>query len=146
MQLRYIEGGRSEDSPELLAIAVPKGTRTLEDELSSIDEALDGALQRALATGDITGRLTDEVLIYGSDRGPARVLLLGIGPASQVTREVIRRFAGRAVRVAERLRLKQLTLSLDGLGNIPDEDRAQSATEGAALEMFAGSAGGNGCV
>ena len=136
MQLRYIEGGRSEDSPELLAIAVPKGTRTLEDELSSIDEALDGALQRALATGDITGRLTDEVLIYGSDRGPARVLLLGIGPASQVTREVIRRFAGRAVRVAERLRLKQLTLSLDGLGNIPDEDRAQSATEGAALAAW----------
>ena len=82
MQLRYIEGGRSEDSPELLAIAVPKGTRTLEDELSSIDEALDGALQRALATGDITGRLTDEVLIYGSDRGPARVLLLGIGPGT----------------------------------------------------------------
>ena len=132
MQLRYIEGGISAGRTDLLAIAVARGTRTLDGELGSIDEALGGVLRRALTTGDMRGRLMDEVLIYGPDEGPERVLLLGIGEASEVTREVIRRFAGRAVRAAERLRLKQLTLSLDGLGNIADEERAQAATEGAA--------------
>ncbi|SVB70749.1 uncharacterized protein METZ01_LOCUS223603, partial [marine metagenome] len=136
MQLRYIEGGISAGRTDLLAIAVARGTRTLEGELGSIDEALGGVLRRALTTGDMRGRLMDEVLIYGPDEGPERVLLLGIGEASEVTREVIRRFAGRAVRAAERLRLKQLTLSLDGLGNIADEERAQAATEGAALAAW----------
>ena len=136
MQLRYIEGGISAGRTDLLAIAVARGTRTLDGELGSIDEALGGVLRRALTTGDMRGRLMDEVLIYGPDEGPERVLLLGIGEASEVTREVIRRFAGRAVRAAERLRLKQLTLSLDGLGNIADEERAQAATEGAALAAW----------
>ena len=136
MQLRYIAGGISAGRTDLLAIAVARGTRTLDGELGSIDEALGGVLRRALTTGDMRGRLMDEVLIYGPDEGPERVLLLGIGEASEVTREVIRRFAGRAVRAAERLRLKQLTLSLDGLGNIADEERAQAATEGAALAAW----------
>jgi leucyl aminopeptidase len=49
---------------------------------------------------------------------------------------VVRRFAGRAVRAAERLRLTSLTISLDALTGVADEARAQAAAEGASLAAW----------
>jgi leucyl aminopeptidase len=44
--------------------------------------------------------------------------------------------AGRAVRAAEKLGIGSLTVSLDGLGDLGDEAKAQAAAEGAALAAW----------
>ncbi len=136
MQLRYLDADPAQHETELLAIAVVQGSTTAKRGLASLDEAVSGAVSRAMKLGDMRGRVSDEVLLYGGKTGPRRVLLLGVGPAEALTPEVVRRMAGRAVRAAERLRLSSLTLSLDALPGMPDELRAQSAAEGASLAAW----------
>jgi leucyl aminopeptidase len=64
----------------LLAIALRKG-RDLPAELSAIDEALGGALRRALEGGDFRGQRDETLHLTGPADGPRRVLLLGMGDA-----------------------------------------------------------------
>ncbi len=136
MQLRYVRAKPATHGTELLALAVVQGTKKLAGSLASLDKALGGSVSRALAVGDMRGKAADEVMLYGGKTGPKRVLLLGVGKASDVTPEVVRRMAARAVRAAENLRLGRLSVSLDGLPGVPAEARAQAAAEGAALAAW----------
>lgn len=136
MQLRYLKAGPTEHATDLLAVGVTQGTTAATGALAKLDRSLGGAVTRALASGDMRGKLTDEVLLYGGASGPKRVLLLGIGKAEELTPEVVRRIAGRAVRAAEKLRIEAISISLDGLSGVSAELRAQAAAEGAALAAW----------
>jgi leucyl aminopeptidase len=136
VQLRYLQADAAKHETELLAVAIVAGSTSGKRGLGAIDKALGGAVTRAMKLGDMRGNAADEVLLYGGATGPKRVLLLGVGAADGLTPEVVRRFAGRAVRAAERLRLTSLTVSLDALPGVPDEDRAQAAAEGASLAAW----------
>ena len=136
MQLRYVDSDALSHATPLLAVAVVKGTVEVEGLLALLDEALKGAVGRVLASGDMKGRAKDELVLYGIESGPERVLLLGMGAADEVDGESVRRFAARAVRVAERLGITSLSLSLDGLQRVDDDTAAQAAAEGAALAAW----------
>jgi leucyl aminopeptidase len=136
MQLRYLQADAAKHETELLAVAVVQGSTSAKRGLAGLDKALGGAISRAMELGDMRGHAADEVLVYGRATGPKRVLLLGVGPAGKLTTEGVRRFAGRAVRAAERLRLTSLTVSLDALPGVADEARAQAAAEGASLAAW----------
>jgi leucyl aminopeptidase len=136
MQLRYLQADAAKHETELLAVPVVRGATSAKRGLGTIDRALGGAMTRAMQLGDMRGHCSDEVLLYGGATGPKRVLLLGVGTVGRLTPEVVRRFAGRAVRAAERLRLRSLTVSLDALPSVPDETRAQAAAEGASLAAW----------
>jgi len=136
VQLRYLQADAAKHETELLAVAVVQGATSARRGLAALDDALRGAVDRAMQLGDMRGNCADEVLLYGAAAGPKRVLLLGVGTVDRLNPEVVRRFAGRAVRAAERLRLTSLTVSLDGLPGVPDEARAQAAAEGASLAAW----------
>jgi leucyl aminopeptidase len=136
MQVRYVEADTAAHATELLAVAVTRGAAATAGHLAPLDAALGGAVGRALEAGDMSGRREDEILLYGEGSGPKRVLLLGIGKAEELTSEIVRRMAGRAVRAAEKLRIEQLSILLDGLEAIGDERRAQAAAEGASLAAW----------
>jgi len=89
-----------------------------------------------MASGDFKGRPGDETVAYGGGEGPQRVVLLGLGEAAKVDAEKVRRYAGRAVRAAERLGVTDVALWVDGAGQIGDADLAQAAAEGAALAAW----------
>ena len=136
MQLRYVDSDLLSHATPLLAVGVSEGTVDAEGSLGRLDKALKGALGRALGSGDMKGSPKDEVVLYGGELGPERVLLLGIGAAHEVDGEAVRRFGARAVRVAERLGITSLSLSLDGLAQVDDDIAAQAAAEGAALAAW----------
>lgn len=136
MQLRYVDSDPLSHATPLLAVGIVKGAVDAEGSLGQLDEVLKGALRRALGSSDMRGRSKDEVVLYGTEVGPERVLLLGIGAADEVDGEAVRRFGARAVRVAERLGITSLSLSLDGLGQVDDDTAAQAAAEGAALAAW----------
>jgi len=136
MQLRYLNADPATHAVELLAVCVTQGTKVPGGALRALDAALSGAVSRALASGDMRGKAADEVLLYGGESGPKRVLLLGVGDARDLTPEIVRRMAGRAVRAAEKLRVESVAIVLDGLATVADETRAQAAAEGAALAAW----------
>ena len=62
-----------------------------------------GGLSAAWQLGDVrSGAGAGALIISSNADGPSRVLLLGVGPAADFDAEAARRFAGRAVREAER--------------------------------------------
>jgi leucyl aminopeptidase len=136
MQLSFIDAAPSAHSTPLLAVAMTEGSDASAASLAALDSAMDGAVGQAVSAGDMTGRKGDEVVLYGPDGGPARVVLLGMGKGDAIDAESVRRMAGRAVRTAERLRLDALTILLDGLEDVGAEVAAQAAAEGAGLAAW----------
>jgi leucyl aminopeptidase len=136
MQLRFIDSETASLDTPLLAIGVTQGTAEPVGTLAALDAALNGAIGRVLASGDMRGRAGDETVLYGPDGGPQRIVLLGLGKPGDLDAERVRRMAGRAVRAAERLRLERVSIELDGLEGVPDGVAAQSAAEGAGLAAW----------
>lgn len=136
MQLRYVDADPRAHSTELLAVAVVQGTTTPEGLLAELDDAVGGAIARALSAGDMRGRSSDDLVLFGGDSGPKRMVLVGLGKAEEVDGEAVRRMAGKAVRVAERLGLDAVAIALDGIDGVEEEVRAQAAAEGAALASW----------
>src|SRR5690606_18148515 len=100
------------------------------------DQRLGGRLARALQEGDFRGGEEDGLLLYGGTKGPHRVVVLGMGREAEVTAETFRRFAGRAVRQAETLRLTALALRVELVGGLEAGRVVQSVAEGAALAAW----------
>ncbi|HSG08164.1 MAG TPA: leucyl aminopeptidase [Longimicrobiales bacterium] len=123
------------DTP-LLAVGVAEGASAAEGFLARLDHALGGAVARVMAAGDLKGKPKDEVVLYGAEAGPARVVLLGVGTTEAITGEQLRRLAGRAVRTAERLGLESLALHLDGHGQVHGSELGQACAEGAVLAAW----------
>jgi leucyl aminopeptidase len=83
-------------------------------EARSIDAASGGRLQRLLTAGDFTGRAGDTLLLTDlTGLGATRVLLVGVGSRSQLTRRSWRRAWGSAVAALGRTRIASAAVALD---------------------------------
>ena len=134
MVVRYIDVETLKHETPMLAVGVFEGTETPAGWLEIIDRAFGGAILRVLSSGDFRGKSREELVLYGPENtGLKRLLLLGLGQPDKLDSESVRRTAGRAVRVAERMRLESLSISLDAFSNIDATSIAQAAAEGAVL-------------
>lgn len=137
MQLRYLDvSPAAEHETPLLAVAITPETDQTASWFVTLDSACAGAMSAALSAGDMRGKSGDSVILYGGDAGPKRIVLIGVGAASEIDAEGVRRFAGRAVRTAEQLRLEHVSILLRGLEHIGAEVVAQGAAEGAGLAAW----------
>src|SRR5690606_4394059 len=82
--------------------------------VAKVDRRYDGAISRVLESGDFAGRKGDALIIYppNPECGIRRVLLIGAGKREDHTVERLRRAAGRAVRVAEKMAITELAISV----------------------------------
>ncbi|HTS89592.1 MAG TPA: leucyl aminopeptidase [Gemmatimonadales bacterium] len=113
----------------LLAIGVPAGS--LPASLAPLDNQTGGALGRLYSSGDFTGKKDEQALLHPG--GPAaRVLLLGLGPAAEVGRTIVRRAAAVAAKRARALGLPSLSFFLapEGWGSLSARDAGQVIAEG----------------
>lgn len=136
MQVRFLATDALEHDTPLLAVGVPEGTAQPDGLLAGVDDATDGGVRRALEAGDLTGRARDEIVLYGSEGGPARFVLLGTGKREEFDAEQARRFAARAVRVAERVGQERLSIWLEASDPAAATDLGQAAAEGATLAAW----------
>jgi leucyl aminopeptidase len=92
------DGDLGDDAPEALAVT---------------DKALEGAL-RAAATQEGFKAKTDQTLVLNSlgKLPDERVVLLGLGARARFTPEVLRLAAGRAAKLAQKLKLGELSIVL----------------------------------
>ena len=135
MQLRFVDTDAATYETPLLAVPVVKGSDGSTGVLADVNERLGGTVSRLLASGEMRGAESDEVVLYG-EAGPSRVVLLGVGDAGSLDAEKVRRFAARAVRVAEKVRVTGVAVVLDGLTGVDDEAAAQAAAEGLGLAAW----------
>ena len=137
MVVRYIDVETLKHETPMLAVGVFEGTETLSGWLEIIDGALGGVILRVLSSGDFRGKSGEELVLYGPENtGLKRLLLIGLGQPDKFDSESVRRAAGRAVRVAERMRLGSLSISLDAFSDFDTASTAQAAAEGAVLAAW----------
>ena len=95
----------------------------------------DASLERAIASGDYKGKKDEALLVYGAPPGKAeRILLVGIGKATEITRSSIRRGAAIAAKRARSLETKTFTIAVakEARGGLGAAEIVQVAIEGAA--------------
>lgn len=118
----------------LLAIAIGQlSSPKVPSSLSRLDREAKGELARLLASGDFTGALDETSLIYPT-KGPRRVLLVGLGVMTEITRGAIRRAAAVAGRAALKLGTESMTFHLahKTLDGVPPAAVGQVIVEGVA--------------
>jgi leucyl aminopeptidase len=100
----------------LLAVLVGTLDDKLPTSLLSLDELLAETLSRSVAQRDFTGARDSTQLFY-APRGPRRVLLVGMGKLTEITRGAVRRAAAIAAR-------KAIALGVDSIAlHVPHEFR-----------------------
>jgi leucyl aminopeptidase len=99
---------------ELLVLHVFERDRETTGFVSKVDRLFGGAIARILQGTDFSGRANDSLVIYPPDPdvGIRRVLLVGAGKREDYTVERLRRAVGTAVRVAERMAISDLAVSV----------------------------------
>jgi leucyl aminopeptidase len=100
--------------------------------LQSADKKLKGLLQKTAVQEGFKGKSEQLFCLNTTGRvAPARVLLLGLGARTKFNAEVLRMAAGRAVKAANKMRVKNVIFALPTVREI---DQAVRATvEGFAL-------------
>lgn len=121
----------------LLALLLFEEVVELDEVLAATDRLTGGRLKRAVDRGDMRGKKEEVLLLFPEDAsGPERILLVGAGKSDELDAEVLRRVAGRAVRVAEGLRLEKLSFWLDASIPLSAALAVQAVTEGMALAAW----------
>ena len=116
----------------LLAIALAEGARPAS--LQAVDASSGGALSRPFTSGDFKGRRDETTLLYPATGKAQRVLLIGMGKATDLSRGSVRRAAGVAAKRARALGATKFTfvVAQEAAQGIAAADLAQAASEGAA--------------
>src|SRR3989442_6167698 len=86
-----------EIDPPLLAVALAQG-RDVPASLAALDKAAGGLVARAITSGDFKGKRDETSLLYPPAGKPQRILLVGVGKASEVNRNAMRRATAVAAR------------------------------------------------
>jgi leucyl aminopeptidase len=97
------------------------------------------AVERALAVGDFSGREDESLLVYpgaaGRGKGPARVLVIGLG-REEPTPELFRKAGGTAARVTGSTKARSLFVMLPVVAGLEPGVMARGLTEGLILGSY----------
>lgn len=137
MDIRFSATPLPELETPLLVVGLPKGAEPPAWLRELDDLRFGGALGRAFRAGDLRGSEDHSLLVHAESGagGPRRLLLLGLGSGPWGA-ERFRRHAGRAVRQAERLRIREIAIALPGGEGVEDAVVAQALAEGLELAAW----------
>ncbi len=125
--------GKSKKAPAKTA----KAAKTLPAELAHVDAALGGLLSEVAAAEGFTGAAGQVLSLHTHGKLAAgRVVLIGVGPADKAGPDSFRRFAGLAVKTAEKAKARRAVLVIPEDGAVRLEARVEAAAEGALLASY----------
>ena len=109
--------------------------KLVEGVLSQLDGAIGGALSKLAASGELTGKMLETVLLYYPQGMAAqRIFILGAGKKEKFGTAELRRLAGAAVRALKSRQVKRLTFL--ARENDRSAAAAQAIVEGLILANF----------
>ncbi|MFQ6112376.1 MAG: M17 family metallopeptidase, partial [Nitrospinota bacterium] len=106
---------------------------------AAVDRALEGAITRLIAEGEIKGKLGEVTVIHSLGRIPsARVAVLGLGKQEDFTLDRIRGVVAGGCRALRKIGARRVATILHGAGaaGFESADAAQAVTEGALLGLY----------
>jgi leucyl aminopeptidase len=107
------------------------------DAVKKVDKPLGHIIRDMYRSGEIKGREDELSVLPASKKTSAkRIILVGLGPAANRTAAAMSRFAGAAVRLAQRRGLKSLAYLMPELKGVDLADAGELFAEGAIMATF----------
>ena len=119
------------------AIAVPVfSDGEVTDAVKALDKPLGGILREMYRAGEIRGREDEAHVIPSPALESKRLFVIGLGPGTNRRPAAMARFAGNAVRIAQRRGAGKLALLLPDLPGVDHELIGELFAEGAVMATF----------
>ena len=128
----------SVDTPALV-VNLFKGVTHPGGATGAADQALDGAISRLVQEGEIKGNQGEISMIHTLGKiPPARVLVVGLGPAEKFDSQVVRQVSADVVRYLRQRGIKRaITIAHGaGTGGLDPEAAGQAVAEGSLLGLY----------
>src|SRR5919199_5099427 len=139
MQARLVEKPIDELNVDTIIVPLLEGDKKLSAEAAALDKKLSGAIGRALDSGEFKGDFMEQLPIHSLEKLPAaRVLLLGLGKASELDPVRVRNALQGAARYLRRHGTTNvgLLMTSETWSRMGAVAGARAATEGIGLGNF----------
>jgi leucyl aminopeptidase len=139
LEITVTTGDISRFEADAIILNLVEGTENLSGILSVVNEALDGAISKSIAQGEIKGKLGENTLIHSLGKLPAtRVVIAGLGKESELTQDKIRGVVAGTCQMLRGKNVKSIATVPQGAGvtGITYEAAAQAIAEGALLGLY----------
>jgi len=126
------------DTPALV-VNLFKGVTQPEGATGAVDQVLDGAISRLIQEGEIKGTQGAVSMIHTLGKiNPARVLVVGLGPADKFDAQVLRQVSADVVRYLRQRSIKKgVTIAHGaGVGGLDPRASGRAIAEGTLLGLY----------
>ena len=139
MDIRVVPGDITQQQVGAIVVNLFEGVTSPGGATGAVDRALDGAISRLIEEGEIRGKLGDMTLIHTLGKmAPSRVLVVGLGPASDFTLDGVRSVAAESCRRLRSVGVKSAATIAHGagIGGMDTRASAQAIAEGAVTGLY----------
>lgn len=105
----------------------------------AVDRAMDGAITRLIADGEIKGKRGEVTIIHALGKiAPTRVVVAGLGKASDFNAEAVRSVSGETARRLRSIGVSRFSTIAHGagIGGMDATESAQAIVEGTVLGLY----------
>jgi leucyl aminopeptidase len=120
---------------EALAIGLFDDQVELTGDAAQLDTQLAGLLRELISEADFKGKAYSTLSSRVTGHNFKKLIVVGLGKATDLNSDVLRRAAATVAKLAQREKCKTLGLHLP-IGNIPASQAAQAITEGVQLALY----------
>jgi leucyl aminopeptidase len=120
----------------MVVVGVPEGERTLTGPARVLDRATRGAVTTLLQSGDFTGRPLESWVLHAKSVKARRILLVGLGRATERTPQRLLLAAAHAARRAREMGVGNLALALHETPGLDMDEAVRATAEGAVLGHY----------
>ncbi|MCC6383285.1 MAG: leucyl aminopeptidase [Dehalococcoidia bacterium] len=139
MDVRVEQGDITQAEADALVVNLFEGVTSPGGGTGAVDAALEGAISRLIALGDIRGKAGELTVVHTFGKIPApRVLVAGLGKREEFDLDVVRNLAANAIRALRKPGVKRVVTIAHGAGvaGLDPEGCAQAVAEGSVLGAY----------
>jgi leucyl aminopeptidase len=139
LEIAITTGDISQFEADAIILNLLEGAENPGGILSVVDKALDGAISKLIARGEIKGKIGENTLIHSLGKLPAtRVVVAGLGKESELTQDKIRGVVAGTCQMLRGKNVKSIATVPQGAGvaDITYEAASQAIAEGALLGLY----------
>ncbi|MBI4282721.1 MAG: leucyl aminopeptidase [Chloroflexi bacterium] len=139
MEIKVVSGDITQVDAAAVVVNLFEGVQTPGGATGAADRALDGAISRLIAEGEIKGKKGEVTIIHTLGRiPPARVVVAGLGKQKDFSNEVVRQVMGTTCRRLRGAGVEKVATILHGagIGGLDTGESAQAVAEGALLGLY----------
>ena len=139
MEIKVVSGDITQQRVGAIVVNLFEGVTAPGGATGAVDRALDGGISKLIEDGEIKGKRGEMTLIHTLDRmAPSRVLVAGLGKASDFTVDAVRTVAAETCRRLRRVGVETVATIAHGagIGGIDASASGQAIAEGSVLGTY----------